>query len=544
MPVVKFTGHPLADVGVATLCALRGKGTPDALTVDDLDKVADELSTYYFSGLMTSYLSCVFMNAEYVQPGKGEGKDKARAAYEERVLRAHRWRGDEGTGTLRCAYSHEPATHLVHRSQVPMLTGQDVLNFFPAGRGALPVAGPYLLAIQALPMGGRRAEGKLLFAHSDDPELTIQLAKKYVDDNRRLLNLARTNKLPAKDGPDPVLEREHGAKAQKKEGEKATSKYPDAKGSTSLVAFDLLDISLAKSQGADTRESSVIVYVMSNSGQGPSLEIHTIPSQLVRFLRLVGRPPAAAAWRELVSRSWRNPQQKEGQKNRPAGTDTDRENQDKKRKKPSKRDLKAESNVPGGPGRSRNDMLADLFPIFDAGFTDLRSARDFIRRHLLRDVRWNRWTVSSPTVPRRQIDETSLVDWNLTGLFLREVMGMDTKRVEKIRDFANKLADHIATANDKSLFQDMVFGRRQWEVRNALTKAQRNEAKDRGTLLFGLQDYLDVFEADDAVGVADWSLTRDLVSIRLVEALHQKGFFKEKRDWLENAADTDDMKSL
>ena len=152
--------------------------------------------------------------------------------------------------------------------------------------------------------------------------------------------------------------------------------------------------------------------------------------------------------------------------------------------------------------------------------------------------------MSSPAVPRGQIGETSLVDWNLTGLFLREVMGMDTKRVEKIRDFANKLAEHIATANDKSLFQDMVFGRRQWEVRNALTKAQRNEAKDRGTLLFGLQDYLDVFEADDAVGVADWSLTRDLISIRLVEALHQNGFFKEKRDWLENAADTDDMKSF
>ena len=76
MAVVKFTGHPLADVGVATLCALVGKDTPDVLTLDDLDKVADELSAYYFSGLMTSYLSCVFMNAEYVQPVKGKGKEK------------------------------------------------------------------------------------------------------------------------------------------------------------------------------------------------------------------------------------------------------------------------------------------------------------------------------------------------------------------------------------------------------------------------------------------------------------------------------------
>jgi hypothetical protein len=72
MAVVKFTGHPLADVGVATLCALRGKNNPDALTLKDLDRVADELRNYYFSGLMTSYLSCVFMNAEYVQPGKGK----------------------------------------------------------------------------------------------------------------------------------------------------------------------------------------------------------------------------------------------------------------------------------------------------------------------------------------------------------------------------------------------------------------------------------------------------------------------------------------
>lgn len=544
MALVKFTGHPLADVGVATLCALRGKNTPDALTLNDLDKVADELRNYYFSGLMTSYLSCVFMNAEYVQPGKGKGKQKKRAAYEERVLRAHRWGGDKGTGTLRCAYSRDPATHLVHRSQIPMLTGEDVLNFFPAGQGALPVAGPYLLAIQALPMGGRRAEGKLLFAHSDDPGLTIQLAKKYIDDNRRLLNLARTNKLPAKDGPDPSLEREHAAKAQKKEGEKAVSKYPDAKGPTSLVAFDLLDISLAKSNRSDTKESSVTIYVMSNSGQGPSLEIHTIPSQLVRFLRLVGRPPTGAAWRGLVNRSWRDPQQKEEKKTQQIGAQTGRKIRDKQSKERSTRDRRSQSNVPGGPGRSRNDVLADLFPIFDAGFTDLKASRNFIRRHLLRDVRWNLWTGSNQGVVGAQIDETSLVNWNLTGLFLREVMGMDTKRVEKIRDFADKLAEHIATAKDKRLFQDMVFGRRSWEVRNALTKAQRNEAKDRGTLLFGLQDYLDVFEADDAVGISDWSLTRDLVSIRLIEALHQKNFFKEAKDWLESTADTDETKSL
>ena len=103
----------------------------------------------------------------------------------------------------------------------------------------LPISGPYLVAIQALPMGGRRAEGKLLFSHSDDRDLMIQLAGKCVDDNRRLLNLARANGLPAISGPDLSLMREQGAKDQKTK----LAKYPDAKAPISLVAADLAEIS-------------------------------------------------------------------------------------------------------------------------------------------------------------------------------------------------------------------------------------------------------------------------------------------------------------
>jgi len=147
MSLVRFTGHPLPDAGVATLCAMSGKDGPDELTLEDFDVAADELTANYFSGIMGSYLSCVFMNSEYVQPEpKGaEGRKKkaqTRKEYEERVLRAHRWRGDDAALGLRCAFSGEPATHLVHRSQIPMLTGEDVLNFFPAGRGMLPISVP------------------------------------------------------------------------------------------------------------------------------------------------------------------------------------------------------------------------------------------------------------------------------------------------------------------------------------------------------------------------------------------------------------------
>lgn len=535
MSLVRFTGHPLPDAGIATLCAMAGKRSPDELTIEDFDIVADELTANYFSGIMGSYLSCVFMNSEYVQPEpKGsEGKQKkakTRKEYEERVLRAHRWRGDEAASGLRCAFSGGSATHVVHRSQIPMLTGEDVLNFFPAGRGMLPISGPYLVAIQALPMGGRRAEGKLLFSHSDDTDLMIQIAGKCVDDNRRLLNLARANGLPAVSGPDPSLIREQGAKDQKTK----LAKYPDAKAPISLVAADLAEISRDKSLSS-LKPGSVTVYVMSSSGQARPpetvpLEIHPIPSQVVRFLRLAGQPPTDTTWKGLVKRSWRDP----------LGSKEPTEAQGEQKSETNKKRSKGGSNEPkrkvaGSAGRSRNDLYTDFFRIFEADFTDISKAQFFLRRHLFRSAQWHGPTTQEMLAKREE--ELSLIDWKLAALFLREVIGMDQKRVEKVREFADGLAGYIFASNDKRLFRDLVFAERSWQVRNALTKAQRNQAKDQGNLLFGLQDYLEVFEADGAVGVSDWSLTRDLISIRLVESLHSKGFFKDNPEVLETPSD-------
>jgi hypothetical protein len=45
-----------------------------------------------------------------------------------------------------------------------------------------------------------------------------------------------------------------------------------------------------------------------------------------------------------------------------------------------------------------------------------------------------------------------------------------------------------------------------------------------------MKEYLDVFDADSAVGLTDWSLTRDLISIRLVEQLYSKGFFSQEEN--------------
>jgi hypothetical protein len=52
--MLRYTGHPIADIGVATIGAFCEKSDPAALTVEDLFKVARFLENEYFSGKLLS----------------------------------------------------------------------------------------------------------------------------------------------------------------------------------------------------------------------------------------------------------------------------------------------------------------------------------------------------------------------------------------------------------------------------------------------------------------------------------------------------------
>lgn len=515
-PLLNWTGHPLADVGVATICAMTNKSSPEELLPEDLDRAADEMADYYFSGIMSSYNSCVFTINAYDNP---TSLPKKKNEYENRVLRAHRYPAEEGAGLLRCVFSGQYATHLIERRQMPMITGENVINFFPAGRGGMPIAGPYLVALQALPLGGRRVEGKLLIVHSDFPEFTLAFARQYMEDNRRIIGLFKAGHLPAKDGPSPVLEREQGAWDSRKK----CPKFPDAKSAQSLIAADLMKI---WEKREDTRFGripvSITAYWLSNSGQGPSLDVFHLPAQITRFLLLSNQSPLGDSWRTIVVKGWCEPQEKAG-----AEPGEDGESGVKKNRKVKK----AEGyRVPGGPGRSRNNVLAELFAVYENGFIDLHAAKRFLRRYLLRDASsFVQGVKGRPLIEEEwKLFNPGLVHWPLASLFLKEVMGVDERYISNIRQFSDRMAEYIDRVNDKAFFRNIVYADKPWKLRNALVKAQRNQAREQNDLLFGLQDYLDVFEADEFVGRGDWSLVRDLVSIRLVEQLYVKKFFEKE----------------
>ena len=93
-------------------------------------------------------------------------------------------------------------------------------------------------------MGGRRADGKLFAVYSDNPDLLIAIASKYLADNRRILNLAIENGLPEKEGAHPDLVREI---ASYDKGKKEP-KYCDVKYPNTLLMQDLMDVNTEKTK--------------------------------------------------------------------------------------------------------------------------------------------------------------------------------------------------------------------------------------------------------------------------------------------------------
>lgn len=489
---MRWTGHALVDVGIAGVCAFRGRSRPEDITDDDLDAVAAYMEEEYYSGKLLSYLSCVFMNSSFVQPNESPAK---RAEFVARYLRAHRAPPDPEVLGLRCAFSGEPATARLVRTHLPLFSGEDVLNFRPGGQTFVPAAGRYVTALMFLPMASRRCEGRLLAVHADQPNLTIAFARRYLEDNRRLLALA----LPASRQPSdlvPGCDRE----IPMWDTGKKRYKYADAKGPQSLVVHDLTQVAAAAAP-TDVRPHPVAltVYLLSNSGQGPSLEIFDVPSGLVSFVRRASAAGTREAWEAIASR-FRPLREKEEDSVSPEPRGRTR------RKKP------AGPPPAGRPGWTRNPAFDELCGIFTPGFTDRAAAAKWLRAHILGRIERGAGDV--------QYDRTRARSWALAALFLEEVLGMKSGRIETIRAFADKLATWIQANHDNKLFRAVVFDRRLSDVRQALLQAQRESAK-KNDLLFGLDEYRNVWLHEDG----DEYLVRDLICVRLVERLHELGYF-------------------
>ncbi len=499
MVPLHFMGHPLFDIGLATITTFVGKDDPTDLTMDDLDKVADYIETYYTEQPLSSFLTVSLMNSDFTQPAYKDNPERKRA-YAHRVARSIG--PDIPKSEELCVFTGQPAMGLplslkegkdqlppgrAFRQHIPLITGEGIINFSPWGDPGLPVSGEALLCLQFFPMGCRKCGGRLLAIHSDNVEVILEAASEALHENMRAISLAKA------------------------QGE---TKLPDASATAqTLLVNTLLQMDYRRLQKRKALEPfSITAYHLTNSGQtspleekSPPLKIYFLPLDIVGFLLMFNHPDYQDAWRELVKRGWELP-------------------------KPSK--TLTEGGNSQSSERRRNYLYEDIFRLPE-------NARSFVRMYLLRIPKRN----SNQVDPRNKYNrskEVNLVSWLLTDLFLREVMHMDKERIEAIRELGDRLGAYIKEEADKRFFQSFYTVKRYDDLRTLLIRANYKRLKVGQAPLIEFDPYLTIFEEGYETTRPDWKFARDLVLIRMIEWLYTNNWLKQNPDALpdDNELDT------
>jgi CRISPR-associated protein Cst1 len=471
--MLNYTGHPLVDVGVATITAFAGKDDPADLTETDLDEIADYIAKTYTQKPLIGFIhGAIFPNSGYTNPGI---KPDKRLDFFGPVL--YGYRRPAAHGAKSCVCCGQPAIQQIARDYFPLLTGRGVINFYPEGEAGLPICGRCLLAVQAYPLG---SGGLMLVVDSDNQEILSHFARKFLDYNRKAINLAQL-------ADDKTLLR--AERSQK-----------------TLLIETMLDARIMQKDYQDWQELfSITAYQLSNSGQSPSLEIYHLPLQSVAFLQEMYKAEYQSKWQAIVRRAWEiEPKKKKGREN-------------------------------VGPFKPwRNWLYEDLFDLPG-------NATRFIRTYFLRIAL--RYVKNIETDPRSEYSlqtEAGLVSWKVTAKFLERILHMDRERIEQIRKLGDSLAEYVKGQNDRRFFREFFTVQRYDYFRNILLKASLAQTRRGQPPLIGFDTYISIFEDGEDLARLDWKLARDLVLIRLVEQLYGLKWLGEN---LETISDIEESSS-
>lgn len=478
--MLKYTGHPIVDVGAAAITAFVNKRRPEQLTHADLEAIAAYMTENYTKNPMRSFLTVAFPNSGFTQPAYFEQPEKQQT-YASRVLYSFREnipQTDEDDIFLGApvpavpydVYGNLPVGR-AFRQHIPLLTGEEVINFFPNGEAGMPVSGAALLAIQAFPLGCAKVEGKMLAIHSDNPKITLFFARKFLEQNRTAIQMAQQT----------------GSKLEETHLKLRT-----------LVIQLLLD---ATESQLETREDeqpfSVTAYHISNSGQGPYLKIFHLPMQVIGFLRAMLSADYQLQWGRIVQRAWELPPEK-------------------KKKQPTDEEFKPRKNY----------LYEDLFRLPEG-------ANRFLRTYFLRAaLRIAKMERNDPRQNYSTRKEAEIVSWKITQEFLRRILHMEQARIDRIREIGDRLAEYVSSQNDKRFFQEFFTQNRYEFFRSRLLKANLAHVKRGNAPIIEFEPYIEVFEEGSELARPDWRLARDLVVIRMVERLYGMKWFDKNPDAL------------
>ena len=470
MSLLRYTGHPFVDVGVATITAFAGVSRPEEVTDEHFERTAQLLLELYMNRTMARYVGyVVFANIYFANPGlvTNEKYDAPRREALSTYLNLYKSGAplppsedpaDEGE---RCIFSGDPAVIRASRSIIPMTTVD--INFAPEGRPKLPIAGWCVLALFAMPLGALNSNGKLWIVHTPDREWLQHFAGLNLERNQRILQ------------------------------QQSLEKLPNYKFARTRLMDDLVG-----TQAALPRNTPLTAYLFTSSGQKSELDIYHLPSSVVSFVHEANQR-FGPAWDAIVARAWETP---------------------------------APANDEEGVivHQERNFFYEDLFDLPDRAVYFLR--RYLLR--LPRAGKATGRQKLDPRFDYSFVKEREVIHWGLTELFLERIMNIDKERIASIKQLADRLADYIQNHDArlfKRLFLARNEHHIRLELQKAANAAQRYTGTplvpyDEFVRVF-------FFDEGEAVR-PDWYLARDLLMIRIIERLHQSGWIEQHPDVVED----------
>ncbi|WP_069802429.1 type I-B CRISPR-associated protein Cas8b1/Cst1 [Thermogemmatispora onikobensis] len=494
-----YTGHPLFDIGLAVVVCLAEKHAPAELMEDDLSRAANFIEEHYTQPPLTSFLTVAFPNSGFTNPAF-QSKPELRQAYARRVARGF----GEGVphSPDRCVFTGKPALGYTlsvsdhkgepsrqlpgraFRQHIPLITAEEVINFFPWGDCGLPVSGEALLCLQLFPMGCRKCAGRLLAIHSDHPQILQAAVNLALEENIAALSQAR------------LLQ-------SKKLGEAASS-------APTLLIETILELSRRQERANRRREPfSITAYHLTNSGQSsplderqPMLSIYRLPLQLTRFLQAAHDPRYQRDWQRLVARGHRLAGQarKKGRGGNVSPEQLSAEQTD------------ATTYVP-------NPFYRDLLRL-------PQQANKFLQQYFLPPgdaVFHEQVDSASPgSIQASELALAPVVRWPLIALFLQEVLSMERDRIIAIQQLGDALARYVQIFDDQRFLRNFYQEQQGEAFRTILLRAARRVAARKEPPLIPLELFCSVFLSDDGENLRfDWKFARDLLFLRMLEWLYE-----------------------
>ena len=270
--MLDYTGHPLADIGAFTIAANARKSDISKLTIVDLDMMAEYMLNHFFDNPVQSFIWSMYPNSGFTQPSVRKNQEK-RKEYVEKIKQLYRPTSKKLEEP--CVFCGAPATFRAFREHIPLVGGIHTYNFYPNGQVGIPICGPHFLSLQVFFLGGAICEGRSLIIHSDNTDLTYRFAAKFLQHNRRMINLLELQKKKKLIG----------------------TKYPKT-----IIINTLIEIE--QELAYEEYLGSITAFWLTNFGTKADIDIFYLPHQITRFLAKTQTPKFQESWNNLVNRAW------------------------------------------------------------------------------------------------------------------------------------------------------------------------------------------------------------------------------------------------